>query len=84
MPLIMRLREELPKVSPRIVEGMSGYVLDWLRDGRVDIAVLYGTQDTSEIETTEVCLEDLYLISPGKKCHRRQTRSGLPISPLKV
>ena len=63
VPLIMRLREELPKVSPRIVEGMSGYVLDWLRDGRVDIAVLYGTQDTTDIETTEVCLEDLYLIS---------------------
>ena len=66
MPLILRLREELPKVSPRIVEGMSGYVLDWLRDGRVDIAVLYGTQDTAEIETNEVCLEDLYLISPGE------------------
>ena len=79
MPLIMRLREELPKVSPRIVEGMSGYVLDWLRDGRVDIAVLYGTQDTSEIETTEVCLEDLYLICPGENSGDDDT---IPFSEL--
>ncbi|MGR8948201.1 MAG: LysR family transcriptional regulator [Gammaproteobacteria bacterium] len=63
VPLILRMRERTPKVAPRIVEGMSGYVLNWLQEGRVDIGVLYGVQQSSGIETTEICREDLYLIS---------------------
>ena len=64
VPLVLRLLREKPKIAPRIVEGMSGYVLNWLEEGRVDIGVLYGAQQAAGIESTEICREDLYLISP--------------------
>jgi len=64
VPLIVRLRRDAPRVSLRVVEGMSGYVLNWLQEGRVDIAVLYDVQDTPGVTTTELCREDLYLIGP--------------------
>ena len=65
VPLVLRMGRETPKVSPRIVEGLSGYVLNWIEEGRVDIGVLYGTQHAAGIESRELCREDLYLISPA-------------------
>lgn len=64
VPLVLRLRRERPKIAPHIVEGMSGYVLNWLQEGRVDIGVLYGAQQAAGIESSEICREDLYLIEP--------------------
>lgn len=64
VPLIIRVRSEMPDVSLRVVEGMSGYVLNWLQEGRVDIGVLYDVQEAPGVTTSEVCREELYLISP--------------------
>ncbi|MGR8921976.1 MAG: LysR substrate-binding domain-containing protein, partial [Gammaproteobacteria bacterium] len=63
VPLVLEIRAAMPRVALRIVEGMSGYVLGWLKEGRVDIGVLYGGQQAAGIESTEVCHEDLYLIT---------------------
>ena len=63
VPLVLKIRETMPRVALRIVEGMSGYVLNWLLEGRVDVGVLYGVQQAGGIESTEVCHEDLYLIT---------------------
>lgn len=75
VPLILRVREELPGVSLKVVEGMSGYVLNWLQEGRVDLAVLYDVQGTQGITTIELYQEDLYLISPVGEGRRRKTAS---------
>ncbi len=63
VPLVRRVRADAPKVALRIVEGMSGYVLDWLKEGRIDVGVLYGAQQSTGIDTAEVCQENLFLIS---------------------
>jgi len=38
VPLIEALAARFPAVRLYIVEAMSAYVLEWLRDGRVDLA----------------------------------------------
>lgn len=40
-PLIARAADQFPAVRLQIAEAMSGFVAEWLRDGRVDLAVLY-------------------------------------------
>jgi len=64
VPLILRMQEALPKVALRVVEGMSGYVLDWLQAGVVDLGLVYGVQRAPGILTTELYTERLYLIAP--------------------
>ena len=64
VPLILQIQHELPKVSLRVTEGMSGYVLDWLQAGQVDLGLVYGIQRAPGIIATELFNEDLYLIGP--------------------
>ncbi|MGG7568694.1 LysR family transcriptional regulator [Rhodovulum sp. DZ06] len=40
-PLIARTRARYPGIRLQLAEAMSGFVAEWLRDGRVDLAVLY-------------------------------------------
>jgi len=64
VPLILRMQQELPKVALRVAEGMSGYVLDWLQAGVVDLGLVYGAQRAPGIVMTELYTERLYLITP--------------------
>ncbi len=59
VPLVLAARRALPKVTLRIAEAMSGYVLDWLRQGRVDLGLLYGLPDDKDLRATGLLVETL-------------------------
>lgn len=42
LPILRACRERLPKVRLKLVEAYSGFVLEWLQSGRLDMALLYG------------------------------------------
>jgi LysR family transcriptional regulator, nitrogen assimilation regulatory protein len=46
-PLLKQVRATVPNVQTRFVEAMSGYLLEWLRAGRLDAAILFEEQDTT-------------------------------------
>jgi LysR family nitrogen assimilation transcriptional regulator len=50
-----------PGVRIRPVEAMSGYVLDWLRRGEIDAAIVYATTDPVGVTTHHVLTEELCL-----------------------
>ncbi len=69
VPLIMRCREEFPRIHIKIQEAMSGYVRDWLANGSVDLAILYSTADAvaDGIALHEVLMEEVCLFAaPGR------------------
>lgn len=43
VPLMAALRDSHPGSLLRIVEGSTGHLLEWLGDGRLDVALLYDT-----------------------------------------
>ncbi|MFD1984244.1 LysR family transcriptional regulator [Mesorhizobium newzealandense] len=60
-PLIEAARERFPEVRIRIVEAMSGYILEWLKRGEVDLAMIYATSDPRGLAvhhglSEEICL----------------------------
>jgi len=63
-PLVHQLRREYPKISLTVVEGFSGFVLEWLSVGRLDAAVIYNAPKTSTLLTEQLCDEELYLLGP--------------------
>ena len=60
-PLIEAAKLKYPEVRIRIVEAMSGYVLDWLKRGDIDLAMIYSTSDPRRLQvhhglSEEICL----------------------------
>lgn len=61
VPLIEAAKAKYPDIRIRIVEAMSGYVLDWLRRGDLDLAMIYATADPRGLVvhhglSEEICL----------------------------
>lgn len=64
VPLIIAARERYPKVTLRIAEAMSGYVLEWLRLGRVDLGLLFRFVDDKDLRSIALLSEMLVLLGP--------------------
>lgn len=64
LPLLRRLRERFPRVRPRLVESHSGYLREWLRDGRLDLCVLFEGPAEAWLLQTPLLREKLSLIGP--------------------
>lgn len=64
VPLIMAARKRFPKIKLRIAEAMSGFVLEWMRDGRIDLAVLYISVEDRGLASRQVLTEELCLLGP--------------------
>jgi LysR family transcriptional regulator, nitrogen assimilation regulatory protein len=66
VPLIETARRQYPEVRIRIAEAMSGFVLGWLREGTVDIAMLYNVADEKGLAMHQALTEEIRLFGrPG-------------------
>ena len=63
VPLTRRFREQLPEAQLTLTEGFSLVMLDALRSGRVDMAVLYDPPASPDIERELLREESLALLS---------------------
>lgn len=71
VPLIAAVRAAFPDIRLRISEAMSGFVHDWLREGRVGIALLFDVADARGLTRHEALSEEIVLF----------TRDGTPGAP---
>lgn len=53
---------DMPNVKLRLVESMSGYLTQWLRDGTLDLSVTFGSNPPPDIEVEPLAREDLLLV----------------------
>jgi len=80
-PLVQAFREQLPRATLTLVEGLSAYALEWLAIGRVDGAVVYNVTPSPAIDLQPLLDEPLYLVSaraPGAR------RIGDPVTLREV
>lgn len=64
-PLVNRCQEQLPRVRPRLLEGYSAYLQNWVLTGAVDIALVNGLQPNSPRLVSEcLAVERLFAIGP--------------------
>ena len=79
VPLIEATQERFPDVRIRIAEAMSGFVLDWLRKGEVDLAVIYSTSDPKGLGIHHVLTEELCLFGMPALTQLK-TAPGTPVT----
>ena len=80
-PLLLEARGLYPKIKLRVVEAMSGFILDWLRDGRVDAAILHHAVNDHGLTSCLLSSDELVLVgsaNPPDDCgfRDRDTISG--------
>ncbi len=78
VPLIQRFRSEHPSINMRVIEGYSGYLLEWLLTGKIDVAVLYNAPRTKSLLSEPLLDEELFLIGAAND------PSALPPGPIKA
>jgi LysR family nitrogen assimilation transcriptional regulator len=79
--LVEAFRARFPKATLTVVEGLSTYLLEWLVQGRIDIAAVYNATPAAAIELQPVLQEALYLVSARGK---GRTLVGRPATPDEV
>ena len=62
VPLTRAFRQAMPEASLSISEGLSVALLESLRNGRLDIAVLYNAQAGADLDITPLMAEELVLV----------------------
>lgn len=67
VPLITEARRRYPRIQLRIAEAMSGFVLEWMRESRIDLAVIYRKVSDAGLATVELLEEELVFFAPGKE-----------------
>jgi len=66
VPLLSEARKRYPKIRLRVAEAMSGFVLDWLREGKIDLGVLYRSVADRTLQARRVLSEELCLLGPAE------------------
>jgi LysR family nitrogen assimilation transcriptional regulator len=62
VPIVERVERILPNISLRIIENMSGNLLEWLLVGKVHIAILIQVQRDPNLTIEPLVSERLYLV----------------------
>lgn len=63
-PLAMRVAKDAPNISLRIVDGYSGHLLEWMKRGELDGAILYGPTPAG-LNATKLVEDELVLVGPA-------------------
>ena len=83
LPLILAARERFPRITLNITEAMSGYVADWLSEGKVDLAVLYSKSKDPRIRSELLLEEELVVLWPrGSKRPQEMDLAALKGVPM--
>lgn len=67
LPLVTEFKENLPRASLSIVEGLSTHIAEWIATGRVDIGILLNPEPNLSLEIQPVVDELLCLVGPALK-----------------
>src|SRR5580704_14922407 len=64
VPLVAAFGKAHPLAVLRLVSAYTGYLLDWLHRGEIDLAVLYDPRTARSLRSRPLLLENLFLIGP--------------------
>ncbi|OUS18877.1 hypothetical protein A9Q95_16610 [Rhodobacterales bacterium 59_46_T64] len=64
VPLISAARDRYPRIRINIAEAMSGFVSEWLMDGRIDMAILYNDIGQKGLRSDLLLKEELVMLTP--------------------
>lgn len=84
LPLLAAVHRDHPGVQVNVVSGYSGYVHEWLIDGRLDIAILHDAKRSRQISFDPLAEAELFLVSaPGSLSKTERNASAVALPKLR-
>jgi len=80
--LLASLGEKYPKLGVNIVSGYSGYVHEWLVDGRLDIAVLHDARRSATVAVEPLGIARLFLVTPPGLVLKTRKKKSINVADL--
>jgi LysR family transcriptional regulator, nitrogen assimilation regulatory protein len=80
VPIVEAVRRRYPKIELRMVDGMSGDIFAWLMDGRLDVGILYESDQILPLPTIPLTADDVFMI--GYNCEALRGRTEISFSEL--
>lgn len=65
-PVILETRKRFPNIKLTVSELMSGDLADMLREGRMDLAILFNVSETEDFTSRDLAVEQLHLAGAPK------------------
>jgi len=65
LSLVRKVQETHPQLRTRLVAAFSGYLIDWLQRGTLDVAVSYDPEPLKSLRIIPIMMEDLLYVSAG-------------------
>jgi len=65
VPLMRKIKETHPNLAVRFSSAYSGYLLDWLQRGDLELAISYDPQPLHTLRIVPVMMESLVLVGPS-------------------
>lgn len=82
LPLVRRVRERFPGILLNVVEAMSGHIAQMIRQGQLDLAVLFAPDLAEELSVAPLVVEDLFVIVPAENGFVPASRASLTIEEV--
>lgn len=73
VPLVRKIRDAQPNLAVRFSSAYSGYLLDWLQRGELELAITYDPQPLHTLRIVPVMMENLLLVGPPESGLRLDT-----------
>jgi LysR family nitrogen assimilation transcriptional regulator len=71
-PLIQLGAQKFPNVNLVLVNELSSVLLEWLENGRIDIAIGYELLNSAKISGDPLFVQDFFLVQPSRSKPRRR------------
>lgn len=65
VPLVRQIRQVHPELALRFSSAFSGYLLDWVQRGELDLAITYDSPPVPTLRIVPVMMESLLLVGPA-------------------
>jgi len=82
--LVQRVHAELPGVALRVIDGWTGFIIEWLLRGRLDLGIIYDHTLRSDVLRTEpLAAEEHFLVcSPYDRLAQREVMTLVEVADL--
>lgn len=64
VPLLLEAEARYPGVQLKVIEHHSGYLVEWLQSGQLDLAIVFDVREHTGLAVQPLLREELYFASP--------------------
>lgn len=76
VPLAETVRVEFPGIKLHMTEAMSGHILEWVAQEKLDMGFVFSNPESATFQTHPILEEEMFLVAPPDDCPVQPDENG--------